>query len=123
MKILVAEDSPTIREMVAAQLSADGYEVLQAVDGAEALEIARSGEPDLLILDKIMPKLDGLEVVRALRADPPVRAVPIVMLTDQTAENDVLGGITLGVRDYIPKPFSPQELSARVRRALQRAVS
>jgi two-component system, OmpR family, alkaline phosphatase synthesis response regulator PhoP len=123
MKILVADDSPTIRGMVTAQLRADGYEVLEAVDGQQALELARSGDPDLLVLDKIMPGLDGLEVVRALREDPQLRPVPVVMLTEQTGETDVLGGFTLGVRDYIPKPFSPDELSTRVRRALQRAAS
>jgi two-component system, OmpR family, alkaline phosphatase synthesis response regulator PhoP len=122
MKILVADDSPTIRGMVTAQLRADGYEVLEAVDGQQALELARSGDPDLLVLDKIMPGLDGLEVVRALREDPQLRPVPVVMLTEQTGETDVLGGFTLGVRDYIPKPFSPDELSTRVRRALQRAA-
>jgi two-component system, OmpR family, alkaline phosphatase synthesis response regulator PhoP len=118
MKILVADDSPTIRGMVTAQLRADGYEILEAVDGEQALELARSGDPDLLILDKIMPGLDGLEVVRALREDPQLRPVPVVMLTEQTGETDVLGGFTLGVRDYIPKPFSPDELSTRVRREL-----
>jgi two-component system, OmpR family, alkaline phosphatase synthesis response regulator PhoP len=122
MKILVADDSPTIRGMVTAQLRADGYEVLEAVDGQQALELARSGDPDLLVLDKVMPGLDGLEVVRALREDPQLRPVPVVMLTEQTGETDVLGGFTLGVRDYIPKPFSPDELSTRVRRALQRAA-
>jgi DNA-binding response OmpR family regulator len=121
MKILIAEDSSTVRRVVAARLIADGYEVIEAVDGEEALALARSGHPDLLVLDKVMPKLDGFEVVRALRGDPQTRAIPIVMLTERTNEDDVLGGLQLGVEEYIPKPFSPHELSARVRRTLGRA--
>ncbi len=121
MKILIAEDSATIRRLVAARLAADGYDVVEAADGEEALDLARSNRPDLLILDKVMPKLDGFEVVRALREDPATRKVPIVMLTAQTSEEDVLGGLGLGVEEYMPKPFSPRELSARVRRTLDRA--
>jgi len=123
MKILIAEDSPTVRRVVAARLAADGYAVIEAADGEEALALAQSEQPDLLILDKVMPKLDGFEVVRALREDPRTRAMPIVMLTDRTGEDDVLGGLQLGVEEYMPKPFSPHELSARVRRTLQRAAS
>ena len=122
MKILIAEDSATIRRLVAARLAADGYDVLEAGDGEEALNLARSNRPDLLILDKVMPKLDGFEVVRALREDPETKAVPIVMLTGSTDEDDVLGGLGLGVDEYMPKPFSPRELSARVRRTLDRAA-
>jgi len=122
MKILIAEDSATIRRLVAARLAADGYDVVEAADGEEALNLARSNQPDLLILDKVMPKLDGFEVVRALREDPATKAVPIVMLTGSTDEDDVLGGLGLGVDEYMPKPFSPRELSARVRRTLDRAA-
>jgi len=123
MKILIAEDSATMRRLVAARLEADGYDVVEAVDGEQALSLARTDRPDLLILDKVMPKLDGFEVVRALRADPATEAVPIVMLTGRTSEEDVLGGLWLGVDEYMPKPFSPRELSARVRRTLDRAAS
>lgn len=108
---------------MAARLAADGYEVLEAADGDEAIEVALRERPDLLVLDKVMPKLDGFEVVRALREDPRTRAVPIVMLTERTSEEDVLGGLHLGVEEYIPKPFSPHELSARIRRLLARAAS
>lgn len=120
MKILIAEDSSTVRRLVAARLAADGFDVVEAADGAEALAAAQREHPDLLVLDKVMPKLDGFEVVRALRADPKTRAVPIVMLTERTSEEDVLGGLNLGVEEYMPKPFSPHELSARVRRVLAR---
>ncbi len=121
MKVLVAEDSSTVRKLVAARLRADGYEVIEAADGDEAVRFALEGEPDLLVLDKVMPKLDGFEVIRALRDDPRTSQLPIVMLTERTNEEDVLGGLSLGVEDYMPKPFSPHELSARVKRALLRS--
>jgi DNA-binding response OmpR family regulator len=121
MKILVAEDSSTVRRLVAARLTADGYDVVEAVDGEQALLLARSERPDLIVLDKVMPKLDGFEVVRALRGDPATQAVPIVMLTERTSEDDVLGGLDLGVEEYMSKPFSPRELALRVRRVLDRA--
>jgi two-component system alkaline phosphatase synthesis response regulator PhoP len=120
MKILIAEDSATTRRLVATWLIAEGYDVIEAADGEEAVVLARRECPDLLVLDKVMPKFDGFEVVRALREDPRTRAIPIVMLTEQTGEDDVLGGLSLGVEEYIPKPFSPHELSERVLRALAR---
>jgi len=123
MKILVSEDSSTIRRLVAARLRADGYEVIEAADGQEAIELALSAQPDLLVLDKVMPKFDGFEVIRSLREDPRTSAVPILMLSERASEDDVLGGLRLGVEDYMPKPFSPHELSARVSRALGRAAS
>lgn len=107
-----------MRKLVAARLRADGYDVVEAADGEEALALARADPPDLIVLDKVMPKLDGFEVVRQLRAQRETAAVPIVMLTEQTGEDDVLGGLELGVTEYMPKPFSPRELSSRVRRAL-----
>lgn len=120
MRILVADDSRTVRRVVCARLLADGYEVIEAEDGEEALTLARAERPALLVLDKVMPKLDGFEVVRALRADPVTRRLPIVMLTDRAGEDDVLDGLDLGVDEYMPKPFSPRELSMRVSRALAR---
>jgi DNA-binding response OmpR family regulator len=122
VRVLVAEDSSTIRRLVTARLKADGYEVIEAADGEEALRLAREGVPDLLVLDKVMPKLDGFEVIRALRDDQRTSGIPIVMLTERTSEEDVLGGLSLGVEDYMPKPFSPHELSARVKRALLRST-
>ena len=121
MKILIAEDSSTVRRLVAARLAADGFDVVEAADGEEALLAAQRELPDLLVLDKVMPKLDGFEVVRALRDNPQTAMVPIVMLTERTSEEDVLGGLNLGVEEYISKPFSPHELSARIRRVLARA--
>jgi DNA-binding response OmpR family regulator len=120
MKIVVADDSSTVRRVVSARLSADGHDVIEAGDGEEALALVRSERPALLVLDKVMPKLDGFEVLRALRADPVTRDLPIVMLTDRAGEDDVLDGLGLGVDEYMPKPFSPRELSMRVDRALAR---
>jgi DNA-binding response OmpR family regulator len=121
MKIIIAEDSSTVRRLVAARLAADGYQVLEAEDGEQAVALTRGERPDLLVLDKVMPKLDGFEVIRILREDPQTHSVPIVMLTERTNEEDVLDGLQLGVDEYMPKPFSPHELSARVRRVLARA--
>ncbi len=120
MKIVVGEDSATVRRLVCTRLLADGYEVIEAHDGAQALEMAISERPDALVLDKVMPKLDGFEVVRMLREREDTRTVPIVMLTEHSSEEDVLGGLSLGVDDYMPKPFSPRELSLRLDRLLAR---
>jgi len=119
-KILVTDDSSTVRRLVAARLAADGYAVVEAEDGDEALRLAVSERPALVVLDKVMPKLDGFEVVRALRSRAETKHLPIVMLTERDAEGDVLEGLDLGVDEYMPKPFSPRELSARVARALAR---
>ena len=110
MKILVADDSSTVRRVVSARLSADGHDVVEAEDGEQALTLARDLQPALIVLDKVMPKLDGFEVVRALREDPKTKGLVIVMLTDRRGEDDVLDGLGLGVDEYMPKPFSPREL-------------
>lgn len=119
MKILVAEDSATVRRLVCARLVADGYDVIEAEDGDQALNLALEEAPDAVVLDKVMPKVDGFEVVRQLRARPETQGLPIVMLTEQSGEDDVLGGLELGVDEYMPKPFSPRELSVRLRRTLE----
>jgi two-component system, OmpR family, alkaline phosphatase synthesis response regulator PhoP len=121
VRILIAEDSSTVRRVVAGRLAADGYQVIEAVDGEEAIRLARQEQPDLLVLDKVMPACDGFEVVRTLREDPRTRAIPVVMLTERASEPDVLSGLGLGVDEYMAKPFSPRELSARVQRVLARA--
>lgn len=121
MKILVADDSSTLRRLVSARLTADGYQVLEASDGEQALGLAQQERPDLIVLDKVMPKMDGFEVVRGLREEPETARMPIVMLTERTSEEDVLDGLQLGVEEYIPKPFSPHELSMRIRRVLARS--
>jgi len=119
-KILVAEDSATVRRLVCARLAADGYNVIEAEDGAEALELTLSEQPTALVLDKVMPKVDGFEVVRQLRQRGETKELPIVMLTERTGDDDVVGGLQLGVDEYMPKPFSPRELSVRLARLLDR---
>lgn len=121
VKILIAEDSRTVRRLLTTRLVADGYEVIEAHDGAQALELALAERPAALVLDKVMPKLDGFEVVRLLREREETRGVPIVMLTEHSNEEDVLGGLSLGVDEYMPKPFSPRELSLRLDRLLARS--
>ena len=115
--ILVVEDEPTLRETLAEALEADGFRAVQAADGRAALERFRAEQPDLVLLDLMLPELSGLEVTRAIRADS---SVPIVMLTARDAEVDKVVGLELGADDYVTKPFSFRELSARIRAVLRR---
>ena len=116
--ILVVDDEPRIVQLVRDYLEHGGFTVLVASDGKEALRSARTGRPDLVILDLGLPALDGLDVARALRREG---EVPIIMLTARTDESDKLVGLELGADDYMTKPFSPKELVARVRAVLRRA--
>jgi DNA-binding response OmpR family regulator len=117
-KILVAEDDRKTAEIIKLYLEKDGYQVLAAHDGRSALELARQRRPDLIVLDLMLPVVDGLDVSRILRAETPT---PIIMLTARTTEDDKLLGFDLGADDYVTKPFSPRELVARVRVVLRRA--
>ncbi|HIC93167.1 MAG TPA: response regulator transcription factor [Anaerolineae bacterium] len=117
-KILVVDDDRKIVELVRLYLEKDGYRVLVAYDGLKALELARQRRPDLIVLDLMLPQLDGLDVCRILRGEG--NKVPIIMLTAKTAEEDKLVGLDLGADDYVTKPFSPRELVARVRAVLRR---
>ncbi len=120
--ILVVEDEPQIVELVRDYLKQAGFRVVTAGDGQTALSVARSERPDLVILDLMLPGgIDGLDVCRALRQDPVLRAVPIIMLTARTEETDRLVGLELGADDYVTKPFSPREVVARVKAVLRRA--
>ena len=119
-RILVVDDDPTISDVVTRYLQSDGYDVQVAFDGEEALEHARAFYPDLVVLDLMLPKLDGLEVCRLLRSQG---SVPIIMLTAKGDEMDRLVGLNLGADDYIAKPFSPRELVARVKAVLRRSGS
>jgi two-component system alkaline phosphatase synthesis response regulator PhoP len=116
-RVLVVDDDPKTVELVTAYLKRDGYTVFTADDGTEALRLAREKRPDLVVLDLMLPGLDGLEVCRALRAES---TVSIIMLTAKTGEQDKLYGLDLGADDYVTKPFSPKELAARVRAVLRR---
>jgi DNA-binding response OmpR family regulator len=118
LTILVVDDEPRIVQLVRDYLEHGGFTVLVASDGPAALRSARTGRPDLVILDLGLPGLDGLDVARALRREG---EVPIIMLTARTEESDKLIGLELGADDYLTKPFSPKELVARVRAVLRRA--
>jgi DNA-binding response OmpR family regulator len=115
--ILVVDDEPRIVQLVRDYLEHSGFAVLTAADGPTALRAARTGRPDLVVLDLGLPGLDGLDVARALRRDG---EVPIIMLTARVEESDKLVGLELGADDYLTKPFSPKELVARVRAVLRR---
>jgi len=116
--ILVVDDEPRIVQLVRDYLEHGGFTVLVASDGPSALRSARTGRPDLIVLDLGLPGIDGLDVARALRREG---EVPIIMLTARTEESDKLVGLELGADDYLTKPFSPKELVARVRAVLRRA--
>ena len=116
-KILVVEDDRKTVELIRLYLDKDGYRVIAAYSGDKAVDLARSERPDLIVLDLMLPEIDGLEVCRILRRESDV---PIVMLTARTTEQDKLSGLDLGADDYITKPFSPRELLARVRAVLRR---
>lgn len=118
-RILVVDDEPHIVELVRYNLVQEGFEVSVAHDGHEALEKARQETPDLVVLDLMLPYVDGLEICRQLRRD---RAVPILMLTAKDGEQDRVLGLELGADDYVTKPFSPRELVARVRAILRRTA-
>jgi DNA-binding response OmpR family regulator len=118
--ILVADDEEDLRELVSYRLSRSGYEVVEAVDGQEALELATERTPDLMVLDVMMPRLDGYELTRRVRAQDSLRGVPVILLTARSQESDVSRGFDVGADDYLKKPFNPDELVARVRAVLGR---
>ena len=119
-RVLVVEDDPDIAELVAHHLGRAGYQTEIVGTGAEVLPRVRRGPPDLVVLDLMLPGLNGLEICRLMRADPRVAAVPILMLTARAEEGDRVTGLDLGADDYVTKPFSPRELVARVRAILRR---
>jgi DNA-binding response OmpR family regulator len=120
-RVLIVEDEPDIRELVVHHLKREGYLVSAASSGEEALRQVQAAPPDLVLLDLMMPAMDGLEVCRRLRQDPATVSLPIVMLTAKGDEVDRVLGLEIGADDYIVKPFSPKELLARVRAVLRRS--
>jgi DNA-binding response OmpR family regulator len=116
-RVLVVDDDVKTVELVKLYLNRDGYKVITAYDGVEALRLARESHPDLIVLDLMLPGMDGLEVCRTIREESDV---PIIMLTARTTDQDKLTGLSLGADDYVTKPFSPRELAARVRAVLRR---
>jgi two-component system, OmpR family, alkaline phosphatase synthesis response regulator PhoP len=120
--ILVVDDERDILELVKYNLEKEGYRVTTVATGEDALSQARARTPDLVVLDLMLPGVDGLEVCRRLKGDAKTTAIPIVMLTAKGTEADVVAGLELGAADYVTKPFSPRVLSARVRAVLRRGL-
>ena len=120
-RILIVEDDPDIAELVARYLDKAGYTTTRLSSGREALDAVRAKPPDLIVLDLMLPQMDGLEVCRALRANDKTAAIPIIMLTARAEESERIVGLEMGADDYLAKPFSPNELVARVRALLRRA--
>ncbi|MBM3991101.1 MAG: response regulator [Planctomycetes bacterium] len=119
-KIAVIEDEADILEVVEYNLRREGYLVVSSRNGKEGLERIRKENPDLVLLDLMLPGLDGLEVCKRLQADAVTEAIPVIMVTARGEESDVVAGLSLGADDYVTKPFSPKELLARVRAVLRR---
>ena len=121
-RILVVEDEEDILELVRFNLSREGYSVMGAASGEEAWKLASSEFPDLIVLDLMLPGMDGLEVTKMIKNDPRTRDIPIIMLTAKGEESDIVTGLEVGADDYITKPFSPRILVARVRSVLRRKI-
>ena len=119
-KILIVDDEEDIVELVRYNLTREGFDTLSAVSGETALKLVRNEAPDLIVLDLMLPGVDGLEVTRRLKGDPNLRNIPIVMLTAKGEEADVVSGLELGADDYIVKPFSPKIMIARIKTVLRR---
>lgn len=116
--ILVAEDEPQTAQLIEFKLKQQGYAVTIVSNGEQALKMLSANPPSLLILDGMMPVMDGFEVLRRVREDQKTRAIPVIMLTAKSREKDVVTGLELGASDYIVKPFSPAELVARIKKVL-----
>lgn len=124
VNIMVADDDRTVRRILTTKLRGLGYEVREATDGREVLDLLEEGEvPDLLITDSMMPRVNGLQLVRRVRQSPgaDLSSIPVIMLTALHGEQDVIKGLESGLDDYVTKPFSPDEIAARVRVALRRS--
>jgi phosphate regulon transcriptional regulator PhoB len=122
-KILVVEDEPDIRKLIQYNLAQEKFRVLEAEDGEQALKVLQRDKPNLVILDLMLPGLSGLELCKILRGRPDTARLPILMLTAKAGEADKVVGLEMGADDYLPKPFSPREMVARVRAILRRSES
>ena len=120
-KILIVEDEGNIRQLVRYNLEKEGFQVMEAADGLQGLRTAQREKPDLVLLDLMLPGMDGLEVCRTLKGAPVTAALPIIMLTAKAEEVDKIIGLELGADDYMTKPFSPRELTARIKAVLRRS--
>jgi DNA-binding response OmpR family regulator len=113
-RVLVVDDDPVIQKLLKVNFEMEGYEVLSAADGAEGLDQAKSGNPDIIILDVMMPKMNGLEVLAALKADAETDTIPVILLSAKAQAGDVQAGLDRGANAYVTKPFDPLDLLDRV---------
>jgi DNA-binding response OmpR family regulator len=120
-RILVADDDVDIRELVEFKLSTMGHDIVAVGDGAAAIDACMAEKPDLAVLDVMMPGVSGLDAIRAIRAEPALSDLPVILLTARAQESDVETGFDSGADDYITKPFSPRELASRVQALLSRS--
>ena len=119
-KIIIIEDEADIREVIEHNLSREGYKVFTSGNGEKGLQLVRRESPNLVLLDLMLPGLDGLDVCRELKADAEAKAIPVIMVTAKGEESDIVLGLGIGADDYVTKPFSPKELIARVKAVLRR---
>jgi phosphate regulon transcriptional regulator PhoB len=122
-KIVVIEDETDILEVIAYNLKREGYEVITSTSGEDGLEKIEKAHPQLVVLDLMLPEIDGIELCRKLKADPVTQSIPVIMVTAKGEESDVVLGLGVGADDYLTKPFSPRELTARVKAVLRRSKS
>jgi len=120
-RLLIVEDEPDVAELLRYNLAKEGYEVLAVPNGADAVKTARDASPDVILLDIMIPQLNGWEVCRRLKSDAETRAIPIIMVTGRVEEGDKILGFEVGADDYVTKPFSPRELLARIRAVVRRS--
>lgn len=120
-KILVAEDDLDIARLIQFQLKLNGYEVTAVGDGAEAMKRARRDQPDLMLVDWMMPVMDGLQVITALKADPELKRIPVILMTARAQEHDVQAGLAAGATAYLVKPFQLEQLVQAIQEALHEA--
>ncbi|HEX2957972.1 MAG TPA: response regulator [Chitinispirillaceae bacterium] len=120
--VVVCDDNEMVVELISHKLMRSGYRVAQAFDGETALDIALTGKPAVLILDIMMPGLDGLEVVRKMKSNPVTQHIPVVIVSSKRLEKDVISGLSLGVDEYLVKPFSPEELITRIGRLVKKKI-
>ncbi len=119
-RVLVVDDDPVIQKLLKVNFEMEGYEVLSAADGAEGLDQAKSGNPDVIILDVMMPKMNGLEVLAALKADDATANIPVILLSAKAQAGDVQAGLDRGANAYVTKPFDPLDLLDRVGTLIKR---
>lgn len=122
-RIVIADDDPFLRDLVRQKLGVLGYRVFLARDGLEAVNRAYETRPDLIVLDMLMPEMNGLETLRHLKADPELASIPVLMLTASKTESDVRAAIRLGAAGYLAKPFQLDQFSERIRRILQERIA